>query len=273
MKNPGYINIRKKNALYQKFETLKTNRNKRHKCREFIVEGVRNINAAIDKGWRVVSFIYNGDIGLSTWATGCINEASNSVNYALSESLMQDLSEKGDTSEIMAVVSMDSPHSNPISDSPLTVLFDRPANKGNLGAILRSCDAFGADKLFITGHSVDIYDPEVISASTGSFFNVPFERLSENREIDLLLAGLKESCEGLKIIGTDEKGTKPLFKADLKPPLLIMLGNEKDGLNRYLLSKCDDILYIPMAGHSGASSLNVSCAASIVLYEAMRQSK
>ena len=156
-----------KNATYQKFEVLLTNRNKRHRYNEFMVEGVRNINEAIKNNWQINSFIYPHGKRLSDWAFGILHQVKTKVNYELIENLMEALSDKEDTSELMAIVKMKDNRKNDaiMSKTPIIVLFDRPSNKGNLGTLLRSCDAFGVEKLIITGHSVDIYDPEVISAS------------------------------------------------------------------------------------------------------------
>ena len=96
-------------------------------------------------------------------------------NYQLTSELMGELSGKTDTSELMAVVRMrpDDLSLLPLSENPCLVLFDRASNRGNLGTILRSCDALGADGLILTGHAVDLYDPEVIVSSMGSFFEAP----------------------------------------------------------------------------------------------------
>ena len=96
---------------------------------------------------------------------------------------MHELSGKNDPSELMAVIEMreDSLESVKLSDVPFIVLFDRPSNKGNLGTIIRSCDALGADILILTGHAVGLYDPDVVVSSMGSFFRFPDVRVSDNR--------------------------------------------------------------------------------------------
>lgn len=75
-------------------------------------------------------------------------------NFRLTAELMAELSNKEDTSELMAIIEMreDKLENVPISEKPFVVLFDRPLNKGNLGTMIRSCDALGADMLIITGH-------------------------------------------------------------------------------------------------------------------------
>ena len=68
-----------------------------------------------------------------------------------------------------------------LSSNPFIVLFDRPSNKGNLGTMIRSCDALGVDMLIITGHAVDLYEPDVIVSAMGSFFNLPVIRIIHMR--------------------------------------------------------------------------------------------
>jgi len=267
------LKISSKNAAYQKFEVLKTNRNKRHKYQEFIIEGVRNINQALENNWQIISYIYSGQTQLSGWAAALLQDNPTATNYALTSQLMAELSDKTDPSELMAIVKMQppSPGQGRLSQAPILALVDRPSNKGNLGTLLRSCDALGVQQLIITGHSVDIYDSEVIAASTGSFFKVPHIRMSANSDIDGYIEDLRKQYPGLKVIGTDEKGTQAIHDVDLTGPLLIMMGNEKDGLNRHLLDCCDILAEIPMAQDRSASSLNISCAATVVFYEVSRQ--
>jgi len=262
-----------KDATYQKFEVLLTNRNKRHRYHEFLVEGVRNINEAIKNNWQVHSFIYPSGKKLSGWASDLLNQVKTKVNYELKENLMNELSSKEDTSELIAIVKMKDNIENEIemSENPVIALFDRPSNKGNLGTLLRSCDACGVEKLIVTGHCVDIYDPDVISASMGSFFKLPFIRLSDKMEIDDYLAHLKLKYPLLKIIGTAVDQEEAIYEVDLTNPVLFLIGNETHGLNRYYFEISDIMATIPMSAQSSASSFNVSCAATVVLYEAIRQ--
>jgi len=276
-KNTGKLEeIFSKNSTFQKFEVLKANRNKRHRYGEFIVEGVRNINEAIKNNWHIKSFIYPRKRELSNWAKENL-QLSSGKNYAITDELMAELSNRSEPSELLAILDMTPPmrdsggSTNSTQFSPTIVLFDRPSNKGNLGTMLRSCDAFGIEQLILTGHGVDIYEPEVIQASMGSFFKIPFMRLDDKGEIEGYITKLREEYPEIAIIATAENSGQAIYNLQLTKPLLIMLGNEKDGLNRHLLSLCDYIAEIPMTENKAASSLNVSCAATVVFYEILRQ--
>lgn len=265
--------IRTKDATYQKFEVLLTNRNKRHRYQEFIVEGVRNINEVIANNWQISAFIYQDGKKLSDWATDLLQRIKTDVNYELTEHLMNDLSGKEDASELIAIVKMKEHIKIKMSENPLIALFDRPSNKGNLGTLLRSCDALGIEQLIITGHSVDIYDPDVIVASMGSFFKVPFVKLADKLEIEAYLNQLKTDYPSLKIVGTTVDPTITIYDVDMRSPILFLIGNETHGLNRYYAQISDVMATIPMSETASASSFNVSCAATVVFYEAIRQRK
>lgn len=262
-----------KNAAYQKFEVLKTNRNKRHRYGEFFVEGVRNINQAVKNGWAFSSLLYSEEARLSNWARDCIRTIRTDVNYAMPAALFRDLSDKDDVSELLAVVRMreDRLDIAALRDNPLLMLFDRPSNKGNLGTMLRSADALGVDALIITGHAVDAYDPEVVSSSMGSLFSVPFVRMQDQVDIDALIVSLRARYPRFQAIATTAHKQSPIDQTDLTAPCLLMIGNETEGLCKALYAAADATVTIPMADTSSASSFNVACAATSILYEITRQ--
>ena len=265
--------INSKSAAYQKFEVLKTNRNKRFKYGEFFVEGVRNINYAVANGWQIVSFLYDADRKLSDWAKDKLNTVKTDVNYALRSDLLSELSSKEDTSELLAVIKMKNDDFSRIklSEKPLIALFDRPSNHGNLGTILRSCDALGVDGLIITGHAVDLYDPDVVSSTMGSFFSVPAIRIADNDTVFKLIDDLRAKYPGFQVVGTTAHNETQLFDVDFTKPTMLMIGNETEGLRRIYKEQSDVLTTIPMDPNGSASSFNVACAATVMFYEAVRQ--
>jgi len=262
-----------KSADYQKFEVLQQNRNKRYKYGEFIVEGVRNINEAVKNNWQISSFLYTRETPLSDWAEKLLFDIPVDVNYELSEKLMGELSGKTDRSELLAIVRMREDTSGQFreSENPLFVLFDRPSNKGNLGTIIRSCDALDASGLILTGHAVDLYDPDVVTASMGSFFNFPTIRRQDKASVQHFIEQNRSKYANFKVYGTTAHKQNPVYGAQLAEPVLLMIGNETDGLSRGLQELCDALLTIPMAENGAATSFNVGCAATVFLYEAVRQ--
>ena len=142
--------------------------------------------------------------------------------------------------------------------------FDRPASPGNLGSIIRSCDALHADGLVITGHAVDLYDPETISATTGSFFALPVVRQAGFSDLLPWFDQIRAKLGTFQLIGTSEDAPETIDQHDFQGATLLALGNETWGLSAAYQQSCNMLVKIPMSG--SASSLNVASAASILLY-------
>lgn len=277
--------ILSKDAAYQKLEVLKTNRNKRYRYGEFLVEGVRNINEAVARDWEIVSFVYAARRQLSDWAKNLLRTVPTAVNLELAPNLMDEISGKEDASELLAVVKMkdDADRDTPWlldalglgtaanGKAPLLALFDRPSNRGNLGTIIRSLDALGADGLILTSHGVDLYDPDVVISTMGSFFALPVVRVPRHDALAALFDGIREIWGDLQILGTTAHAEKALWQVDLTRPTVFMIGCETDGLSEGLKPLCTEMITIPMAETSYASSFNVACAATTMFYEAVRQ--
>ncbi|WP_058301576.1 RNA methyltransferase [Gorillibacterium timonense] len=268
---PKIIPVYTENNDYQKFEVLKRNRNKRHKYQEFFVEGVRNIHEAVRGGWTIQAFLYAKEKKLSRWGSDILAASKANFHYELYGDLMDKLSDKEETSELIAIVTIPPDDASRFSKKGplLAVVFDRPSNRGNLGTIIRSCDALGANGLIMTGHAVDLYDPETIRASMGSFFSMPSIRMDSPQEVGEWVRALRVMLPDLQVVGTSAKGSRNLSEADLCRPTVLLIGNEADGLCFKFKELCDTLVKIPMVG--SASSLNVASAASILLYEVARQ--
>lgn len=275
---PQIVQIHSRDAAFQKLQVLQSNRTKRGRYGEFFVEGVRNLNEAQENAWEFSALMYCPGLPLSDWAKEKLERVPAEQHIQLTDpALLEELSGKSDASELMAVVKM---RPNELSrleekagEKPVFVLFDRPSNRGNLGTILRSCDGFGAAGLILTGHGVDLYDPEVVGAGMGSFFRVPAVHVPEKERIFSWIAAMREKYPGFRTVGTTAHRQQVLWEQDLSGPLLFFIGNETDGLSYGFKEACDLLCTIPMADTSGASSFNVACAASVLLYEAARQRK
>ena len=235
------------------------------------MEGVRNLNEAVNGGWKIKALLVR-EGKLSDWARGLVHKTA-VKNYRLREELMRELSGKKDTSELLAVIEMrqELPEHVRLSENPFLVVFDRPSNKGNLGTVIRSCEAFGVDALLLTGHGVDMHDPEVITATMGSFFRLPIIRVAENETLFRYIDMLRKKYPGMRVVGSTAHRQHTVYEAMLQGPLVLMIGNETAGLCQAFKTYCDELLTIPINEESCATSFNVSCAASIMMYEVMRQ--
>jgi TrmH family RNA methyltransferase len=265
------LRITSRNARFQQWQSLLTNRNKRQRAREFLVQGVRPITVAVERGWPVRVLIHSTERPLSRWAEDLVRDVS-AERVAMAPQLLAELGEKNETApEVVAVLEMPADDLSRIrTDSDfLGVLFDRPTNPGNIGTVIRSADAFGADGLIVTGHAADVYDPKSVRASTGSLFALPAVRVPSPRDVVPWLEEQRAQGQQIAVIGTDEDGEADLFDFDLSGPVLLLVGNETAGLSAAWRELCDHTLRIPMTG--SASSLNAASAATAVLYEASRQ--
>ncbi|GAA1949077.1 TrmH family RNA methyltransferase [Catenulispora subtropica] len=265
----GWQRVGSRNARFQQWQTLLTNRTKRQRAGRFLVQGVRPITLAADQGWPIHEILVDADRRLSRWAEEMLRVTAAEV-VALPTELIAELGEKEQEAapELLAVVGMPPDDLDRISlrtGAPfLGVAFDRPTQPGNIGTLIRSADAFGANGVIVTGHAADVYDPRAVRASTGSLFGVPTVRTPSQREVVDWLAD-----SGVTIVGTDEDGDTDIEDYDFGAPTLIVVGNETVGMSTGWRDACDRILSIPMGGI--ASSLNAANAATVVLYEAARQ--
>lgn len=255
-----------RNARFQQWQALLTNRTKRHRSGEFVAQGVRPITAAVQHGWPVRALLFDSDRRLSQWATSLLSDVE-CEHVAVSAPLLAELGGKVDEPpEVVAIMATapDRLSRIPTRASPLVVLLDRPTSPGNVGTVIRSADAFGAAGVVVCGHSADVYDPKTVRASTGSLFAVPVVRVESPEAV---LAWARSA--GLALVGADESGDVDIFQYDLRSPTLLLIGNETTGLSAAWRVASDGLVRIPIGG--GASSLNAATAAGIALYEAARQ--
>lgn len=149
---------------------------------------------------------------------------------------------------------------------PVLLMLDRITDVRNFGAICRTVDCFGIDAVIIPERGSAAITGDAVKASAGAL-----SRISICREPNLkeTITYLKES--GYTVVGCTEKANKPLYDYTFDGPVCLIMGSESDGISGEYLKRCDQLLSIPMAGHT--ASLNVSVAAGIMMYELMRQWK
>jgi TrmH family RNA methyltransferase len=145
----------------------------------------------------------------------------------------------------------------------LIAILEEVRDPGNAGTIIRAADAAGADAVVMTGRSVDLYNPKVVRATTGSLFHVP---VAVGVDLASVVARCAES--GIQVIAADVKGDDLLeARRDgvLAAPTAWLFGNEARGLTDDDLAKADRAVVVPIYGH--AESMNLATAASVCLYE------
>ena len=149
-------------------------------------------------------------------------------------------------------------------EAPLIVICDELSDPHNLGAILRSAECAGAHGVIIPKRRSVGLTATVAKASAGA---VEYMKVARVTNISAAMAELKQ--KGVWVFGTAAEGSIPMYKADLTVPAALVIGNEGVGMSQLVQRNCDVTVSIPMKGR--ISSLNASAAASILLYEALRQ--
>lgn len=150
-----------------------------------------------------------------------------------------------------------------LPDNPFIVVGEHIEKPGNLGTMLRTADAAGAHALIVCDRCTDINNPNVVRASIGTLFTVPVAEAST----EATLAWLKEN--GIRSLAATPHATQHYTDVDMTQPIAVVVGAEQFGLSQAWMTQADELVRIPMLGQ--ADSLNVAAAATILLYEVVRQ--
>lgn len=146
----------------------------------------------------------------------------------------------------------------------LVVVLDGVTDARNFGAIARSCDCGGVDAIVIPERGSASASSDAVKASAGALFYVPVCR---EKTVESAVRQLHDS--GYLVIGASEKGAESYTRVDYTVPVAIVMGAEDTGISPDVMRRCDSLVSIPMLGDIG--SLNVSVAAGVMIYEAVRQ--
>jgi 23S rRNA (uridine2479-2'-O)-methyltransferase len=262
--------VSKKNALFQEWLALKDNRQKRHRSRQFLVEGTTALDSAVRHGWQLEALLYPAGRRLSAWAEQHLASQVAARRVEMDAALLGELSERHEGTELVGVARTRDPDlaSLRLVEPWLVVAVDRPKSPGNLGSVIRSAVAFDAAAVILTGHAADPFDPACVRASVGTLFDVPIVRLPSHAAL-LAWVEARRSTQRLTLVGTGQAGTELLDRVDLTDNTLIILGNETEGMSQAYAAACDRFVRLPTSARQ--SSLNVSAAAAIILYEVQRQ--
>jgi len=151
-----------------------------------------------------------------------------------------------------------------LDEPPFLLILDGVQDPHNLGACLRTADAAGVQAVIVPKDRAVGITPVVSKVACGAAEHVPLIQVTNLARTLRQLKG-----EGVWLLGADERGEVPLFKADLKGALALVMGAEGQGLRRLTREQCDLLISVPMAG--SVASLNVSVASGVCLFEAVRQ--
>ena len=201
----------------------------------------------------------NAPGGTSGWTTGSIRV------FEVSEAIYDKIAYRGGTEGVIAEVKVKQRRLEDLQlpKNPLIVVLEAVEKPGNLGAVLRSADAAGADAVLVCDPLTDLYNPNLIRASIGAIFTVPCIACSSEEAIAFLKA------RGISILTAQLQDSSLYYDIDMCRGTAIVMGTESTGLSQQWRIAADAHIRIPMLGH--LDSLNVSVSAAILLFEAVRQ--
>ena len=235
----------------------------------FLAEGLRVVGQAVDSAARIQELIYCEELLISDYGRHLLTEldANPSVEIVeVSKTVFESLARKDKPQGIAAVIHQKWANLSDFSgiDNGIWVALEAIQNPGNLGTVLRTCDAVGAKGLILLDHSTDPYDPAAIKASMGAIFTVPVFR----SDLTSLHKFLQQN-PAINTIGTSDKADQDYFQFDYPDPLLLLMGSEREGLSEPYQQLCQTMIRIPMEGD--CDSLNLSVATGVMLYQIYSQ--
>jgi len=227
----------------------------------FLVEGVHHVGEAVDAGWELDSILYAPDLLTSKFARDLISRLSYKTQ-AVSVQVMESLADKDNPQGILAIIQQKRTRLEELKGIRTAAALVSPQDTGNVGTILRTLDAVGADALFLLDGGVELYHPTVVRSSMGTIFWKPIIQASFDEFTNW---ARRSKPNGIQLIGTSAHGDVDYHTFVPKIPWVLVLGNEQKGLSLEQIKVCDVTVSLPMRGR--VSSLNLSVAAGVLLYQ------
>jgi TrmH family RNA methyltransferase len=233
----------------------------------FYVEGIRLVGEAAQTGASIDTLIVSPELLTSSFALKLVEEQC-TRGVALCEVSAQVFEKIALKEGPQGIAALARPRYLPLEevcfDNRLCwVALDEVADPGNLGTILRTCDAVGCGGVILLDHSTDPYDPAAIRGSMGAIFSQTVVRTTFDDFIHW------KKYQRINLVGTSDKAEEDYQAGVYSQPLVLLMGSERQGLPPQHLALCNHLVSIPMVGRS--DSLNLAVATAVVLYEVFNQ--
>jgi len=239
---------------------------KKHRdaCRLFLAEGQKLVRDALSAGWSIRTLIY-GAQSADDPAIGALaakTKASGGLVMEVTRQILEKISRRDNPQAVLGVFGQRLADLAEVGRDGLWVALDRVRDPGNLGTIVRTCDGAGVKGVVLVGETCDPFALETVRATMGSLFHVPLVRA---READFIK---HMKSVPARLAGTHLDAQADYRGADYGQPLVLVMGNEQQGLTEALSQACDLRVRIPMVGQ--ADSLNLAVSTGLMIYEALR---
>ncbi len=253
------------NTKVKQLVALQQKSSERRKQGVFVVEGIRELQHCLNAGYTINSIFFCPELTDTGALSSLLSESI--ASYEVSPEVYEKIAYRGSTEGVIATVqskqlALKDLH---LSQQPLLIVLESVEKPGNLGAILRSADAAGADAVIICDPLTDLYNPNLIRSSIGAIFSVPCISCSSDDCINFL------KQNNINILTAQLQDSKLYYDTDMTCGTAIIMGTESTGLTDVWRKAADAHIRIPMLGQ--LDSLNVSVSAAILLFEAVRQRK
>ena len=227
----------------------------------FVVEGRRELEHCLEAGYNVRTLFVCQEI----FGSDTTPSAAEAQIIEIPEALYRKVAYRESTEGIIAEVEYKERTLSDLNlpENPLIMVLEAVEKPGNLGAVLRSADAAGADAVLICDPLTDLYNPNLIRASIGAVFTVPTVACSSEEAIAFLHA------RGIQILTAQLQDSSLYYDVDMRRGTALVMGTESTGLTDQWRRAASAHIRIPMLGR--LDSLNVSVSAAILLFEAVRQ--
>lgn len=244
-------------------------RDRRHRDRFglTLLEGYRELSRAAERGMVMTECFFCPELFLGGNEASLLDGlAADGVKlFSVTETILRKLAYRDRPEGLIAVAEVMNHDltAMPVVGNGLYLVAEAIEKPGNLGSMLRSADAAGVDGLIICDKKTDIYNPNVIRASTGALFSVPVAEASNDEVMDWLRGN------NIAVVAASPHAAAFYTDVDMTVSTAIVVGTEQHGLSDFWMNGADSLVKIPMLGY--IDSLNVATATTILLYEAARQ--
>jgi RNA methyltransferase, TrmH family len=230
----------------------------------FIAEGQKLVRDAVEEGWPVQMLVYasagDGPIG----ALAARTKAGGGAVLEVSAAVLEKITRRENPQNVVGVFRQRYAPESAIGRQGVWVALDRVRDPGNLGTVIRTADAAGLAGVALVGASCDAFSLEAVRATMGSIFHIPIARTGEEGLIG------QARRHGAQLIGTHLTAAAIDYRdANYRRPLILLMGNEQQGLSDALTAACQQLVRIPM--RDGADSLNLAVSTGLMIYEALRK--